>query len=191
MNTPARRTGPRHGVTVEQLAPIASVVALVLVTAKSPNWLAIDAAGGPCSKVHELLPCSRTRSSPLRRPACNTSRPARTWKAARCPSWNGLVALAPEKSTLRLCRRRSICVSWPDSPPAPANIATRSKILQLGMRLRCSPLAPTVSHANLSPPRLRPAHRLKRKLSVYSVCRLGNNSCEKCDRGEPHLLPRH
>jgi hypothetical protein len=34
---------------------MASVVALVQVTAKSPNWLAIDAAGGPCSKVHEFV----------------------------------------------------------------------------------------------------------------------------------------
>ena len=44
-----------HGVVVEQPAPMASVVALVRVTAKSPNWLAIDAAGGPCSKVHEFV----------------------------------------------------------------------------------------------------------------------------------------
>ena len=44
-----------QGVVVEQPAPIASVVALVRVTAKSPNWLAIDAAGGPCSNVHEFV----------------------------------------------------------------------------------------------------------------------------------------
>jgi hypothetical protein len=43
-----------QGVDVVQPAPIASVVALVAVTAKSPNWLAIDAAGGPCSSVQEF-----------------------------------------------------------------------------------------------------------------------------------------
>ncbi len=37
----------RQGVAVEQLAPMASVVALVSVAAKSPNWLAIDAARRP------------------------------------------------------------------------------------------------------------------------------------------------
>jgi hypothetical protein len=44
-----------QGVVVEQLAPMDSVVALVHVTAKSPNWVAIDAAGGPCSKLHEFV----------------------------------------------------------------------------------------------------------------------------------------
>ena len=43
-----------HGVDVEQLAPMLSTVALVIVTAKSPSWLAMDAAGGPCSSVQEL-----------------------------------------------------------------------------------------------------------------------------------------
>ncbi len=43
-----------QGVDVEHAAPMASVVALVAVTAKSPNWLAIDAAGGPCSSVQEF-----------------------------------------------------------------------------------------------------------------------------------------
>jgi hypothetical protein len=32
-----------QGVVAEQFAPIVNTVALVLVTAKSPNWLAIDA----------------------------------------------------------------------------------------------------------------------------------------------------
>ena len=43
-----------QGVARAQLAPIASVVALLRVTAKSPNWLAIEAAGGACSKVQEF-----------------------------------------------------------------------------------------------------------------------------------------
>ena len=43
-----------QGVNVVQPPPIVRVVALVAVTPKSPNWLAIDAAGGPCSSVHEF-----------------------------------------------------------------------------------------------------------------------------------------
>jgi hypothetical protein len=43
-----------QGVDAEQPVPMARVVVLVAVTAKSPNWLAIDAAGGPCSSVQEL-----------------------------------------------------------------------------------------------------------------------------------------
>jgi hypothetical protein len=43
-----------QGVDVKQPAPIASVVALLRATAKSPNWLAMDAAGGPCSSVQEF-----------------------------------------------------------------------------------------------------------------------------------------
>jgi hypothetical protein len=43
-----------QGMDPEQPLPIASVVALVRATAKSPSWLAIDAAGGPCSSVHEF-----------------------------------------------------------------------------------------------------------------------------------------
>ena len=45
----------RHRVVGEQLVPMDSTVALERVTAKSPNCVAIDAAGGPCSKVHELV----------------------------------------------------------------------------------------------------------------------------------------
>ena len=49
--SPPKRTV--QGVDVLQPAPIVSVVALVAVTPKSPNWLAVDAVGGPCSSVHE------------------------------------------------------------------------------------------------------------------------------------------
>jgi hypothetical protein len=49
---PPKRTA--QGVELEQPAPTASTVELLRVTAKSPNWLAIEAAGGPCSKVHVL-----------------------------------------------------------------------------------------------------------------------------------------
>ena len=43
-----------QGVDVVQLAPMLSTVALVIVTPKSPSWLAMDAAGGPCSSVQEF-----------------------------------------------------------------------------------------------------------------------------------------
>jgi hypothetical protein len=50
-----------HGVVTEQLAPIVSTVALVLTTAKSPNWLAmvapeplpeLDSSVHPFNAVH-------------------------------------------------------------------------------------------------------------------------------------------
>ncbi len=78
---------------------------------------------------------NRTRSCPQWHPAGNTSRLARRRTAALCPDLNGLVALAPEKSTSRLCIRKSSWVSWPYSAPTPANI-TNSRILKVGIRLR-------------------------------------------------------
>ena len=91
-----------QGEEAKQVAPIVNTVALVLVTAKSPNWLAVEAPDplpGRVSSVHAFSDVQPNTFAPAGALSIKNISPTAQTDGKVVPDLNGLVAFADEKST--------------------------------------------------------------------------------------------